>query len=473
MKPMRLSATTGNASSGNERKGSVPDLPGQTTPTCDCRGKKHGRAALSLVLLLPALLAGCNAGGSDTPPAKQDKEEASGQPAFVMPTEPVKLTIFSASGGNLDTFQTQYGDSIRKKYPNISIDFIANAPGSTMADLVAAKTPIDLIYGSIGIYPTISQYNLLTDITPLIRRHQYDVSKLETQAVEMQRQLANGGLYGLPVVVSVSGLYYNKDLFDKFGVAYPKDHMTWDDLYVLAQKLTRMDGGVQYYGYTTSAQHQALTNQLSLAPVDPKTNKANINSEPWKRFMESITKVFQIPGYDLTSETASIASLRALFESDPRAAMYTNFSGGTPPEKMNWDVVTVPYFKEAPEVGPQPYPAYWYVTSTSSNKDVAFGVIAYLTSEEFQIPFNRKGFATALKDAKIQSEFGQDLAKFKGKNVAAMFPRKPASPVIPSQPNTIAITQLNTAFIEVVTGRKDINTALREAADKAIAELPK
>ncbi|MDF2725593.1 MAG: extracellular solute-binding protein family 1 [Paenibacillus sp.] len=440
------------------------------------RTKKYGGAVLSLALLLPTLLAGCGAGDSKSSPAKPGDAEPAGKPAALMPSEPVKLTIFSASGGNLATFNTQYGDAIRKKHPNISIDFIPSAPGSTIADLVAAKTPIDIIYGSIGVYPNISEYNLLADMTPLIRKHQYDVGKLETQAVEMQRQLANGGLYGLPVVVSVSGLYYNKDLFDKFGVAYPKDNMTWDDLYALAQKLTRVEGGVQYYGYTTSAQHQALTNQLSLAPVDPRTNKANLNSESWKRFMESITKIFQIPGYNLTSETASVAALRALFEQNPRAAMYTNFSGGTPPDTMNWDVVTVPYFKEAPEVGPQPYPAYWYVTANSANKDAAFGLIAYLTSEEFQIPFNRRGFATALKDAKIQSQFGQDMDKFKGKNVAAMFPKKPAAPVIPSAQNTIGITQLNNAFVEVVTGRKDINTALRdatEAADKAIAALPK
>lgn len=46
-------------------------------------------------------------------------------------------------------------------------------------------------------------------------------------------------------------LYYNKDMFDAAGVAYPTDDWTWDDLMEAAQKLTvkNDDGSYEQYGF--------------------------------------------------------------------------------------------------------------------------------------------------------------------------------------------------------------------------------
>jgi len=53
----------------------------------------------------------------------------------------------------------------------------------------------------------------------------------------------NGKTYGLPRDLSDVMLYYNKDLFDAAGVAYPNDNWTWDDLRDAAKKLTRDKNG--------------------------------------------------------------------------------------------------------------------------------------------------------------------------------------------------------------------------------------
>jgi multiple sugar transport system substrate-binding protein len=47
----------------------------------------------------------------------------------------------------------------------------------------------------------------------------------------------------LPKDFSPLGVYYNKRIFDQYGVAYPKDGWTWDDLLKTAQELTKdVDG---------------------------------------------------------------------------------------------------------------------------------------------------------------------------------------------------------------------------------------
>ena len=40
----------------------------------------------------------------------------------------------------------------------------------------------------------------------------------------------NDQIYGVPVSVVTSCLYYNKDLFDQAGVEYPTDDWTWEDV---------------------------------------------------------------------------------------------------------------------------------------------------------------------------------------------------------------------------------------------------
>src|SRR5919199_277274 len=44
-------------------------------------------------------------------------------------------------------------------------------------------------------------------------------------------------------------IFYNKDLFDRVGVPYPKEGWTVDDLVETARKLTFKEGETQYWGY--------------------------------------------------------------------------------------------------------------------------------------------------------------------------------------------------------------------------------
>jgi multiple sugar transport system substrate-binding protein len=396
-----------------------------------------------------------NASPGDTKPGAAEK-----------PPEPLTLTIFSASGGTADALNAQYGEAIKRKFPHMTVEFIIPVQGTSLREVIAAKTPVDLLFGATAIYhSTMQEFGLQVDLADLIKKKGLDLNKVEPSLLETQRKLGNGALYGLPVWVATSGLFYNKDLFDKFSVPYPKDNMVWSDVTALAQRLTRMEGGEQYYGYVTSPSTQVNSNQLSLDPIDPKALTSNLSSDSWKRVMQSIVDLYTVPGYDVETATMAASRQRTLFEKEMRVAMYTNFSGGTPPETMNWDVVTVPYFEEAKEAGPQPITNYWYVTSLSKQQEAAFDVIAFLMSEEFQSEHNRKGWATVLNNSDLRKQYGQDLEKFRGKNIQAMFP-KPAAPMNMTAYNNLAATAFQTAFNEIVSKKKDMNTALRDADEQ-------
>ena len=58
----------------------------------------------------------------------------------------------------------------------------------------------------------------------------------------------NGRQYGYPCNVNVDVLIYNKNVFDRFDVPYPKAVMTWDEFIDLARRLTEISGSDKVYG---------------------------------------------------------------------------------------------------------------------------------------------------------------------------------------------------------------------------------
>jgi ABC-type glycerol-3-phosphate transport system substrate-binding protein len=59
----------------------------------------------------------------------------------------------------------------------------------------------------------------------------------------------NGKHYGLAIDMGTSAIYYDKDVFDEAGVAYPKPGWTWNDLWAIASKLTLKKGDQKVYGF--------------------------------------------------------------------------------------------------------------------------------------------------------------------------------------------------------------------------------
>jgi multiple sugar transport system substrate-binding protein len=58
-----------------------------------------------------------------------------------------------------------------------------------------------------------------------------------------------GKLYALPYDFGPIILYYNKTLFQKAGVSFPKEDWTWDDFLKTAKAMTREIDGKQVFGY--------------------------------------------------------------------------------------------------------------------------------------------------------------------------------------------------------------------------------
>jgi ABC-type glycerol-3-phosphate transport system substrate-binding protein len=68
-----------------------------------------------------------------------------------------------------------------------------------------------------------------------------------------------GDLYGLPAYLGMSVMYYNRDMFDAQGVAYPRAGWTWQDFFDSAQQLTTIEeGGGEQTGHWGFVSHPAF-----------------------------------------------------------------------------------------------------------------------------------------------------------------------------------------------------------------------
>lgn len=107
------------------------------------------------------------------------------------------------------------------------------ATGGTVADVFQMNGPNIYKYADAGIILSLDDY---------IASAGLDMNNYP----EAMNQLYNidGVQYGVPIDYDTIGLWYNKELFDAAGLAYPDDTWTWDDLTQAAEKLTNKDTGV-------------------------------------------------------------------------------------------------------------------------------------------------------------------------------------------------------------------------------------
>ncbi|TMV43000.1 extracellular solute-binding protein [Paenibacillus mesophilus] len=422
---------------------------------------------LASVMLLGAVLAVTACGKTNGVPAAGNEAPA------VSKKDPVELSVFFPFPADWpeEDFMKTFGQPIMKKFPHVTIKYIA---GGKVSELLTAGQTIDIMFASIGATPPHLMENKLEyDITPQIKKYSYNLNHLEPTMVDTGRQLAGGtGIYGLPVYVPPSTIYYNKDIFDKFGVPYPKGGITWDEMFELTKSLTRSDGGVNFTGFASSYGHLAFMNQLSAPLVKTETKKAALDTdEKWKSFVDNLVRFYKLPGYaHIKNNQISEPNERNRFFKDRTAAMFlamTALHNAKEIGDLNWDLAPFPVLKDKPDLGPQAYPTYFYVTSMSKHKDQAFEIIAYLTTEEYQSQQLKEGkFLTSLNNKALRQTFGQNNPMYAGKNIKAFQPDKYAPAGSVNKYNGSYQGEFNTVLRDVIFNNKDANTALREAAER-------
>lgn len=196
-----------------------------------------------LTALFALLLAACG----QAPAAAPTAAPAAEQPAAAQPAaEPVEISYFtfSAAPDHLDSLDQMIA-AFETANPNISVK-VETAPFdqyfTKLQTLIAGGTAPDVFELNYENFVSYASKGVLADLTPLAAAEPGFTDRFYPRAYEAFSQ--DGKQYGLPQSFSNVVLYYNKELFDAKGVAYPTADWTWEDELAAAQQLTDAEAGV-------------------------------------------------------------------------------------------------------------------------------------------------------------------------------------------------------------------------------------
>ncbi|WP_027893566.1 ABC transporter substrate-binding protein [Calidithermus chliarophilus] len=289
-----------------------------------------------------------------------------------------------------------------QRYPQVKVE-VLYIPSQTsyrtrLAADLAAGTPADVFLLNYRRYAQFAARGVLEPLDAYVA--QSKVIKLADFYPEaVQPFYYNKRLMGIPQNLSSLVVYYNKNLFDKAKVPYPKPGWTWNDFLQTAKALTKDtdgDGTPDQFGLGTEASIFRVApfiwqNRGDLVddPENPKrlTLDAPATKEALQWFMDLQVKHKVVPNKLL--EKARPSEDRFL---DGTLAMFLNSRRGVPTYRdikdFDWDVAPLPRGKE--QAGILHADAF-FMAAASRNKPAAWAFIEFANSREGQTILAQSG----------------------------------------------------------------------------------
>lgn len=204
------------------------------------------KRVLSLALagaVAAAALTGC--GGSSTDTAAEGTKAETAVAAGDKTT--LKWSVWDISS---TTYYQPLIDEFEAAHPNVAVEMVDL--GSTdyqtvlATELTGNGSDFDIVtVKDVPGYMTLVNKGVLEPLDNYIEASQVDLGQYKGLTEQIR---VDGSLYELPFRNDFWVLFYNKDVFDKAGAAYPTNNMTFDEYDKLARSVTVNTPGEEVYG---------------------------------------------------------------------------------------------------------------------------------------------------------------------------------------------------------------------------------
>ena len=283
------------------------------------------------------------------------------------------------------------------RYPNVTVVPLFGTPANGWGEYsnaffneIAAGNAIDVFATAIEGFEEVAGKGLLLDLDALVEANPAAgavFDEIEPNLLAGMRSRVSGELNYLPTEWNNIVVYYNKDMFDEAGVAYPADDWTWADFRATAKALTVKDenGNTSRFGFALPAgnfglQPWLLTNNAGY--LDDTWTEVTVTQPEFReslQFMHDLihvdgsTAAFEMTGYQDDKLGAGLIAMSTAGHwpaNSLRAAGLENLGvANFPRNKSNSTVFGIG------GVG---------VTSVSANPDLAWEFVQELTGEVYQ-----------------------------------------------------------------------------------------
>ncbi|WP_443218464.1 ABC transporter substrate-binding protein [Rathayibacter sp. YIM 133350] len=424
--------------------------------------KRHFAAAAGLVIGA-VLLAGCSAGGGSDDNAKVDTDpKGDGKTLTLWHYEGADSAMGKAWDAAITEFEKETGAKV--KFEEKSFEAIR----STASQVLNSNSAPDILEYNKGNATAglLSSQGLLTNLDAAVKAYGWDdklASSLQTTSKYSDEGIMGSGhFYGIPNYGEFVDVYYNKDMFEKYGIAVPTTFEEFED--ALAK--------FKAAGVTPLAESAAeyplgqLWYQLALSKADRDwvtdyqtyTGKVDFHDKAFTYATDTI-KDWVDKGYISTDATGLKAEDAGVaFE----AAKYPIFYSGswwygrftTEITGFNWGSFLFP----GSDMAPGSSGNLWVVPENSKNKDLAYKFIDITMSPKIQaIIGNNGGIPVAADEADITDENSKALIE----NFTTLTERDGLA-FYPDWPTPTFYDQLNAGLQELVNGTKKPDAVLDE-----------
>lgn len=207
--------------------------------------------------------------------------------------EPEPVTLNFVNGWEEEVFNRRFHDPIKEVFPWITLKQIPyDSDREQLEEIFASGIEPDII--TILSPDQMKYFDLEYDLDELIEKHQYDMSHLDPVIIDAIRaQDHEKRFLSIPYEVMKFVLFYNKDVFDQFGVDYPSNHMTWDEAIELAKGLTGERNGIYYRGLDLGPVDVPLK-QFSVNQTDPETGEVLLDQPEFAQYVDLIDQIVNL-----------------------------------------------------------------------------------------------------------------------------------------------------------------------------------
>lgn len=426
--------------------------------------KKFSRVFLLFFLFIVLLLAACSGNESSTENTdNQEEPKGTEEPnEEVVEEEPDPITLKVGVIWDENMFNERFKEPVEKKFPHITLEHVHVDHFN--------RTALEELFTS-GVHPdfffTLSQedmeyFELEYDLTELIEKHNIDTSNINQALLDYIRARdKEGRLLAWPYEDTYYVVMYNKDLFDLFGVDYPSDDLTWEELIDLGRELTQEREGIQYRGL--DFREEVMLSQLSVNATDPETGEVLILQQPefaewlgmYKRYFDSLPSNYE--GHIFTDERF-LQRTTAMVVTNAQAVNWRK------DDDLNYDLAAIPTWKDRPGIGPRGFLHTLTINPATEYKDDIIKIFEYFASDEYQEWMARNGIGIVTNNKDLQEQFYADYESAQGKNIAAIFKNETAPP-----PAQISLWDKYVSFDlqQLYESKMDVNEFLRIVAEES------
>ena len=278
---------------------------------------------------------------------------------------------------------------------------------------------------------TVQMYmeaDLLLDLTDYIANDEaIDLANYYQGIVELYTR-SDGNVYAVPKDHDTIALLWNKAIFDQYGVEYPTDNWTWEDMYEAAKQITEKSNGEVYGMAVNTSNNQDgwynVVYDYGGNIVSDTHDSTAIDSPEGKAGMEMGRKLLTVGApQSVVAETGT----DSLFQSSKTAMitqgswMITAFYKAENHADYYWALL--PYAdvngNGQPDDGER-WSCYnglgWAAAYNTKNPDAAYSLISYFCSKEGQLKQAELGITMGgmmgISDAFANAFPGMDVSAF-------------------------------------------------------------